>query len=239
MLRVAVCDDDKEILTELSVYLEEFRIRTKEGIKYRCFQKGKELLEEMQKGGLFHIVFLDIELEGENGIELAGEIRERYPGTLLIFITGHDRYVYECFRVQPLDFLRKPLNRNALETAFDRAIEQCDMMPVWEYTFRDTFSRVKLEEICYFMSDRRKVVIRTRTGEQEYYDRLNHVEEELMQRSTNFVRVSNYLIVNIRYVSRVQYRVVELTCGSESWEFNISQAYRERVRKFCLDRWRR
>ena len=131
----------------------------KEDMKYRCFQKGKELLEEMQRGGLFHIVFLDIELEGENGLELAGNIRERYPGTVLIFITWHKQYVYECFRVQPLDFLRKPLERKSVEEAFVRGIKQCDMMPVWEYTFRNSFHRVKLEENCYFMSDRRKVVM--------------------------------------------------------------------------------
>ena len=102
MLRIAVCDDEREILKELSAYLEEFQAKTKEDMKYRCFQKGKELLEEMRQGGLFHIVFLDIELEGENGLELAGNIRERYPGTVLIFITGHEQYVYECFLVQPL-----------------------------------------------------------------------------------------------------------------------------------------
>lgn len=191
----------------------------------------------MQKGGLFHIVFLDIELEEENGIEFAGQIRERYPGTVLIFITGHERYVYECFRVQPLDFLRKPLNRNALETAFGRAIGQCDVMPVWEYAFRDSLYRVKLEEICYFMSDRRKVVLQTRTGERSFYGKMDEVEEKLAQRSANFVRINKYLIINIRYVTWISYRLVRLESGTETWEFNISQAYRERVRKYCLDRW--
>lgn len=239
MVRVAVCDDEEDILKEMSGYLEELKATAGEGMKYSCFRQGEEIIREMEKGHQYHIVFLDIELKGENGIELAGQIRDRYPGTVIIFITGHDQYVYESFRVQPLDFLRKPLERKSVEEAFARGIMQCDVVPVWEYTFKDCFYKVLLSEICYFISDRRKVVVRTRTGEHVFYGKMDEVEEKLAQRSVNFVRINKYLIINMRYVIRMNYREVKLESGSDSWEFNISQPYRERVRKYCLDRWGR
>lgn len=168
MIRAAVCDDERGVREELCGYLEELKETTEEGMEYNCFQNKEEIVCEMEGNWQYDIVFLDIELGEDNGIEIARWIRARYPGTVIIFITGHEQYVYECFQVQPLDFLRKPLGQKAVESAFARAIKLCDTDDVWEYTFRDCFYRVFLAEICYFASDRRKVVLYTRTGEQAY-----------------------------------------------------------------------
>ena len=178
MIRAAICDNEREITDQLSQHLKGMQKDTKEGLEVRCFYSGEEINCEIEKGWRYHILFLDIELGKENGIALAGRIRDRYPATIIIFITGYEQYVYESFQVQPLDFLRKPLDREAVEKALLRAIKQCDSAPVWEFTVNKCLYRVPLADICYFASDKRKIVVCTGTEEQTYYGKLDEAEEK-------------------------------------------------------------
>ncbi len=55
------------------------------------------------------IVFLDVEMPGMNGIDLARKMKEFYPKLNIIFVTGFTKYSYEAYGVHPSGFLRKPV----------------------------------------------------------------------------------------------------------------------------------
>lgn len=55
------------------------------------------------------IVFLDVEMPGMNGIDLAKKIKEFYPTLNIIFVTGFTKYCYEAYGVHPSGYLRKPV----------------------------------------------------------------------------------------------------------------------------------
>ena len=55
------------------------------------------------------IAFLDIELFGESGIELAGELQALNPHTNIIFLTGHPEYAGEALKLHCSGYLLKPL----------------------------------------------------------------------------------------------------------------------------------
>ena len=55
------------------------------------------------------IAFLDIELFGESGIELAGELQTLNPHTNIIFLTGHPEYAGEALKLHCSGYLLKPL----------------------------------------------------------------------------------------------------------------------------------
>lgn len=250
MIRVAVCDDERKICEELSGYLQELQTEVEEKLEIHCFQSAEEIRQEMEEDW-YHIFFMDIRLgkyeQGKDGQEGNGEgtgidtakyIREKCPASQIIFITGYDQYVYDCFVVQPVDFIRKPLQPKKVEEAFRRALKQCDAMPIWEYTWEKTLHRVPLAEICFFFSDRRKVSIQVGTEEQIYYGRLDEEEKRLQRYSANFVRISKSVIINMHYVREISYDKVKLECRGCSWEFTISQAYRSSVREYRKERWK-
>ena len=63
------------------------------------------------------VAFLDIVMPGMTGIELA----RRLPGNpLVVFVTGYDGYAEQAFRVNAVDFLRKPVAQAQLEETLDR-----------------------------------------------------------------------------------------------------------------------
>jgi len=58
------------------------------------------------------IVFLDIEMFGINGIEVAGKLKENFKKLNIIFVTGHPEYSLEAYSVHPSGFLTKPVYEN-------------------------------------------------------------------------------------------------------------------------------
>ena len=70
------------------------------------------------------VVFLDICMEGTNGIETARILRRTDPDLLLVFVTSSPEYVWDAFPVHPFDYLLKPYNEQELVFAVEDAIRQ-------------------------------------------------------------------------------------------------------------------
>lgn len=66
------------------------------------------------------LVFLDVQMPGMNGIELAGHLMRQMPGIALVFITAFDEYAVQAFDVQALDYLLKPVRASRLAAALQR-----------------------------------------------------------------------------------------------------------------------
>ena len=67
------------------------------------------------------IVFLDIQLSGENGFDLLEKIQRNFK---LIFVTAFDAYAIRAFEVNALDYLLKPVNPERLAKAIERLDEE-------------------------------------------------------------------------------------------------------------------
>ncbi|MGV3590735.1 MAG: LytR/AlgR family response regulator transcription factor [Gammaproteobacteria bacterium] len=71
------------------------------------------------------LVFLDINMPGMNGIEVVQQVGpELMP--LTIFLTAHDKYAIEAFRINALDYLLKPINAERFAASLKRAREELD-----------------------------------------------------------------------------------------------------------------
>lgn len=235
-MRIAVCDDEKEMLEEVVSYIRE--LQKDEKIEVHTFQNAEELLYEIEEMAPYDIVFLDIELGEQNGIAVAENIKKRYPTTIIIFMTGFHQYVYEVFDVQPSAFLRKPLKREEFEHAFHKAVQQCDSQPVLEYNNKGHFYRIFLKDIWFITSEKRQIVVMLKDGEERYYDKMDEVEQNLLKQSNNFWRISQSVIINTRYLKEINYRTVTLENGEDKWTFNISQQYRVKIREKCMELWK-
>ncbi|HWR23079.1 MAG TPA: response regulator [Feifaniaceae bacterium] len=60
------------------------------------------------------VVFLDIEMPGCDGLELAARINTEAPDTEIVFVTAYNQYALEAFRVNALSYLLKPVQRQEL-----------------------------------------------------------------------------------------------------------------------------
>lgn len=62
----------------------------------------------------YQVVFLDICMEGTNGIETARILRRTDPDLLPVFVTSSPEYVWDAFPVHPFDYLLKPYREEKL-----------------------------------------------------------------------------------------------------------------------------
>ena len=122
-MKIAICDDNEVIVHNVKSALSECKyISSQTSIEE--FYSGENLMEAYKSGKTFNIVFLDIQMNQMNGIETAKKIKYLQKDVILIFLTGHNNYVNEAFRVQAFQYLMKPVKREEILKEFKRALEQ-------------------------------------------------------------------------------------------------------------------
>ena len=106
-LRVAIVDDLTEDSQRLADYLEQFQREHNMEIKMDVYNASFEFLEKYH--GNYDVIFLDIEMPGSDGLEVAREIRTKDEAVGIIFVTGMAKYAVEGYAVHAIDFIVKPV----------------------------------------------------------------------------------------------------------------------------------
>lgn len=119
MLRAVLVDNEKLALDLLHRVLAECGKIEIVGE----FTKASELLKELNQLKP-DVLFLDIEMPGINGLELAARIGELDDETEIIFVTAYDDYALEAFRVNALDYLLKPATLETVSKTVEKVIKR-------------------------------------------------------------------------------------------------------------------
>ena len=88
-----------------------------------AFKDSEEALECI-KENTFDIAFLDIQMEGINGLDFAVLLRHYIPGIRIIFTTGYSQYASEAFAVHADGYIIKPVTREKLEKELNRLTDK-------------------------------------------------------------------------------------------------------------------
>lgn len=101
----AICVDDEAILLRVLTKAVE---QSPDIDEVASFSTGKEAIEYAQSNHI-DIAFLDIQIHGMNGIELAVELRKVYPKLPVVFCTGYADYALDAFKIHANGYLTKPI----------------------------------------------------------------------------------------------------------------------------------
>ena len=193
------------------------------------YETGDALLAA---GKQFDIVFLDIQMEGTDGIETAKRLRQRDEDTILIFITGIREYVFQAFDVAAFHYLLKPIEEGKFREVFHRAGRELEKRKskrretVFIKTRNRSFSLEK-DSILYIESRGKKVEIHT-TGETiEAYASMNEMEGQL---GGGFFRCHRGYLVNMAYVA--EYDSESITLNNGEYVYLAKEKYGEFVKAY-------
>jgi two-component system LytT family response regulator len=162
------------------------------------------------------LVFLDIQMPGASGLEVAACLPR--PRPKIIFCTAFDQYAVDAFELHAVDYLLKPVNRVRLFQAIERLRRkpeleaEADLDRVTE-TVRgkctrllarcgDRFHVIPQRDVVYFSSEGGLTRVNTRDRQYILEPTLNDLEERLEPAS--FYRVSRSAIVNLNAVTEVR-----------------------------------
>ena len=170
MITCAMCDDEMPFAEQLRSLVMAYAKKKRVELQAETFASAEELLEEIENGAGFEILFLDIEMRKMDGIELGKKLRELSYQTLIIYVSGYDQYMRQLFEAEPFRFLSKPLKQEELENVLDKAFERISRFHRELFTIRFGKNVVNLlcRDIVYLESNKRKVIVHTVRGEYEY-----------------------------------------------------------------------
>jgi DNA-binding LytR/AlgR family response regulator len=232
MLKVGICDDEPTVCTKIKDIIFKYSKLNSKKIEVDVFNSGEELYEYLLNDYCLDIIFLDIELDELDGIEVGKKIREEFKNELtqIIYISSKKNYAMELFDVRPLNFLIKPVEDTKVFEVLDKAMELLDRIDgYFEYKTGHNFCKTEIKDILYFESDNRKVKMVTKNSEIVFYDKLSDIHLSL--ESHRFFFSHKSYLVNFYHVSRFYYDKLLMT---NSHVLPISQSKRPSVRKLQL-----
>ena len=120
MLNIAIVDDLHSDRERLKRDIQAYFAASGACAVCKAFSDANGLLRESI--GAFQIAFLDICMEGLDGIELARRLRRDSPGLLIVFVSTSREYAFDAFPIHPFDYLIKPYGEAELRRVLDEAL---------------------------------------------------------------------------------------------------------------------
>lgn len=219
-MRIAICDDDNKIQEILREKLDRICQENGNVCQILCYSSGEELLDAGCSGQEPDILFLDIQMPGRDGMEIAEELRRRQWDTVLIFVTALPEYVYDAFDVGAFHYLVKPIREDKLRKVFLKALAQCEKS---EKRQKDEYSAmlfvkrggvstaIPIDSIIYAEVFNRKITLHTTGGNVEYYGKMTELSQKT---GDNFYRTHRSYLVNMKYVERYDAATIWLEQGT-------------------------
>ena len=202
MLHIAVCDDDIKTLDEVKQILTDYCRAKKLAAKVSAYCDGTDLLASEES---FDIIFLDIEMQQSNGIEVAQKIRRMDMNVPIVYITSYIDYWRRAYKVHAFDFITKPFKPEELcevmrdyLAALDDASEETITFPT-----DDGVACFKINDIYYFMFEaKKKVYVYTAEGRVLFRENLTDIYN--MLNKERFYQTRRDCVLNLKYVQKIQ-----------------------------------
>jgi DNA-binding LytR/AlgR family response regulator len=202
-LRVLVVDDERPALDELQFLLAQDD-RVGEVVACASATEALRTLQECEVDA----VFLDIQMPGLTGLELAQVLRRFQRPPPVVFVTAHEAHAVDAFELRAVDYVLKPVREERLAEAVRRVIEGGDIAPA---PADDVQIPVELGGVTRFV-DRSDVThveahgdyARLHTGGGSHLIRvpLTTLEEEWA--GAGFVRIHRSLLVSLAHVTEIR-----------------------------------
>ncbi len=137
--------DDEHIVREGIRYIFEQDFQEEVTVVYMA-KTGREAIEKFEELRP-HLVIMDIQMPGINGIEATKEIRRIDPNAKIVIVSAYEQFEYAKDAVQlgAIDYLLKPIHRQKLKKIVQRVID--DIIEVRRGKLKERENQEKLEEV--------------------------------------------------------------------------------------------
>ena len=214
-MKIAVCDDDsaarEHIISLINKQITDAEILS--------FSGGEELLDSRTDAD---ICFLDVEMKKMSGMDAARLIRQRQsetdcPPSIIIFITGYEKYMNDAFDVSAFHYLLKPINEEKFCTVFGRALKELSAAEerARKYVLiknSGVQQKIYIRDIYYIESANKKVIIHTADGTLECYGKMEEFEQ---MTGSGFYRCHRCYLVNMEKITSYNVDTISVVNGDK------------------------
>lgn len=211
---IYICEDieehSKKILEICSLLAKEYPL------KVVAFQSAKELLESLeqlrQENISFpHLVLLDIELPGMDGITLGKQIRKMNTDVFLVFITSYIEYAVKGYEANAFRYLLKPLSYDVMRNLLVDIQREYSKKKKIIVKTRVGEMILPLQELIYISAEDKYTILHTKSRHYISDYSLKKYEEQLEE--YGFFRIHRKYLINLYHYKETQNGRIILSQG--------------------------
>ena len=115
-MTICYCEDESAQAKAFAIKIDQWAKNKNMAVRKDLFECAEEYLFKAEQNA-YDVIFLDISMRGQNGMELARQIREKEKDVILVFVTSDASYVFDGYEVGAYRYLMKPLDEEKLRAA--------------------------------------------------------------------------------------------------------------------------
>ena len=217
MEKIAFCDDDISALDELRSLLDLYRVERNQEISCTAFHSPLDLLAAVEQGARFDILFLDILMPGENGIDTAAEIRSYDSNVKIIFLTSSPEFAVQSYSVGAYFYQLKPIWKESLFRLMDDLLAAREKEHTHSLILRckSGITRLELKQLEYCEVIHRTLFFHLNSG--KVLESTGSMDDLCSQLEPygNFLRPHRSYLINLDYVQSLSSRGITMSCLTE------------------------
>ncbi len=226
--QVGLCDDETYQIKVNGLFLKEIASKNDMDLEYHGFTSGAQLRKYLSNKEL-DILFMDIDLGKESGVELAAQLSRQYPRMVIAFVTGHREFMEEAFDMDAMGYLVKPYEIKRMECVLRKSLLQVSALkqsvkePELIVIDENLRKKIMCKDIIYIQRQQYKSMVVTAQREYCVYEPITALFERV---GDGFIRPNQSEVVNVNYISTIENNIVKLKNGME---MPIGRTYRKDV----------
>jgi len=218
LIHIAICDDSKQERQILAALFKQYQELHATPLQIHIFQNGFSLLDAIDQGKRFDITILDILMPGENGIEIARNIRASGTDTEIIFLTSSPEYAVDSYEVKAQNYLLKPVTEEKFFASIDAILAELDEKDTASfiiYTTEKQYSRIRISSLVYGEVTHRTITLHL--ADQTTISAVMTFTEfqDILKAYPDFIYPHRSYAVNMNYIQYVTKSDIILTDGQK------------------------
>ena len=220
-MKIAICDDDREILAELRKLILEFFSDKSTETELSEFSDGEQLIHS---GERFDLAVIDVEMPRADGIKAAKYVQTTNENALIIIVTGHEDYLDAAMEINVYRFLPKPISKERFFRGLDGAVTRYLRVsqPVLIETENEIL-RLNTGDILYLVIENRYITVYAK-------DRIVPTKKTMTWWRSYlnpdiFTQCHKSYLVNMRYVTNFNRESITLSSEGKTYTCHCSRRF--------------
>lgn len=199
-MKIALCDNNQRDMGKIE---KSINLHTSQNYEFDFFSNGEKLVRHLKKIDIhYSIYFISIELNEMDGITSAQKIRNIDLEALIIFLSDDTKRMPEVFKIQPFDYLLKPISDDYLFETMVRAKNYFNTASTYfEFSFNRKLVVLSMNEIIYIAKSGRIAYIHTTEKVYKTYLTMAAIINKLNKHL--FTRIHGSYMVNLNYIVEI------------------------------------
>lgn len=217
IIKIAICDDDEEIRIHLVDLIQSIAIPENIQIVISVFPLGTDLVQAYENHNSFDLIFLDMLMEGLNGLETALSIRQFDKKSLIVFLTSSPDFALQSYEVEAFDYILKGMNNAKIESIFLKALANIQSREERQISIKSglSYHSLNCKSIEFIEIYAKKLSINLIPKQKiETYKPIRELEDEIKDMS-QFFKIHRSIIVNLLYITQINPKFVITLSGEK------------------------